>query len=185
MICKTIVEEKYMKKDMQNNMLYKIAIVSDTHGNWEKAVEEIQKESKITHFVFLGDHAADGTAIAQVLGVPSYIVCGNCDATLDGVGEQIFSLGEWQFLICHGHQYFVKDTVQFLVQEAENRGVDFALYGHTHVAVYEPDIVTLINPGSLSTVNFLMKNASWGLLTLPAEKNEKNLVKYEKKTCQT
>ena len=46
---------------------YKIAIVSDTHGNWQKALEEIEKEENITHFVFLGDYAKDGTAIANVL----------------------------------------------------------------------------------------------------------------------
>ena len=41
---------------------YKIAIVSDTHGNWKKALEEMRKETGITHFVFLGDHAKDGEA---------------------------------------------------------------------------------------------------------------------------
>ena len=63
---------------------YKIAIVSDTHGNWQKALEEIEKEENITHFVFLGDYAKDGTAIANVLDVPSYIVRGNCDYGADG-----------------------------------------------------------------------------------------------------
>ncbi|MBQ2775934.1 MAG: metallophosphoesterase family protein, partial [Peptococcaceae bacterium] len=71
---------------------YKIAIVSDTHGNWKKALEEMRKETGITHFVFLGDHAKDGEAIAGMLDIPSYIVRGNCDYSSDGVEEQIIQL---------------------------------------------------------------------------------------------
>lgn len=171
---------------MNQEIEYRIAIVSDTHGNWERAVEEIQKESGITHFVFLGDHAKDGKAIAEKLGIPSYIVRGNCDDESDAVAEQVISIGEWQLMLCHGHQYFVKDFLRYLVEAAKARDVDFALYGHTHIAMNEFfDDVMCINPGSLSPGNFLMKQASWGILNLPAKKIEKNFVKYEKKTCQT
>ena len=168
---------------------YKIAIVSDTHGNWQKALEEIEKEENITHFVFLGDYAKDGTAIANVLDVPSYIVRGNCDYGADGAEEQIVSLGDWRLLVCHGHRYQVKQNLQSIYYRGLELGVDFVLYGHTHIAVYEPGDVTLINPGSMSEGNILMRNASWGVLTLPfekpEEKNEKFFGKYEKKTCQT
>ena len=168
---------------------YKIAIVSDTHGNWKKALEEMRKETGITHFVFLGDHAKDGEAIAGMLDIPSYIVRGNCDYSSDGVEEQVIQIGDWRFLICHGHRYQVKETLQTIYYRGLELGVDFVLYGHTHIAVYEPDTVTLINPGSMSEGNILMRNASWGLLTLPVEKlkekNENFFGKYEKKTCQT
>lgn len=167
---------------------YKIAIVSDTHGNWERTLEELQKEDSLTHFVFLGDYARDGERIAESLGVPSYIVRGNCDNVSDGVEEQIIRLGDWRILICHGHRYQVKQTLQKIYYRGLELTVDAVLYGHTHIAVYEPGELTLINPGSMSDGNLLMKNASWGLLTLPLkkpeEKNEKNLLKYEKKTCQ-
>lgn len=170
---------------MEQYIHYKIAIVSDTHGNWKRAVEEIQKELGITHFVFLGDYARDGEAIAEALEIPAYIVRGNCDNMSDGLAEQNISLGEWKIFICHGDRYGVKSGLQNIYYRGEELGADFVLYGHTHISVYEPGNVTLINPGSLSERNFLMKNASWGILTLSAEKNENFFVKYEKKTCQT
>ena len=164
---------------------YKLAIVSDTHGNWQRAVCEIQQEKDLTHLIFLGDHAKDGEAIAQALAIPGYIVRGNCDNTEDGAEEQIISLGNWRIMICHGHRYQVKQTLQNLYYRGQELAVDYVLYGHTHIAVYEPDRVTLINPGAMNTSAFLMKTASWGILTLPAEKNENFFGKYEKKTCQT
>lgn len=180
----------------QENMQYNIAIVSDTHGNWHKAVEELQKEMQsgvdITHLVFLGDHAEDGAEMAKVLEVPGYIVRGNCDygaAAGQFPEEQIISIGDWRLFICHGHRYQVKQTLQNIYYRGLELGVDYVLYGHTHIAVYEPGMVTLINPGSMSEGNILMKSASWGLLTLPVEKpeekNENFFGKYEKKTCQT
>ena len=174
---------------MKSMEQYKIAIVSDTHGNWQRALEEIKKESGITHFVFLGDHARDGEQLAKALGVPAYVVRGNCDNSSDGVEEQIITLGDWRILICHGHRYQVKQTLQSIYYRGVELGVEFVLYGHTHIAMYEPGEVTLINPGSMSEGNMLMRNASWGVLTLPfekpEEKNENFFGKYEKKTCQT
>ena len=170
---------------MTQSARYKIAIVSDTHGNWQQAVQEIQQEQGVTHLVFLGEYAKDGEAIGQTLGIPAYIVRGNCDNVGDGPEEQVIALGDWRILICHGHRYQVKQTLQTIYYRGLELGVDYVLYGHTHIAVHEVGEVTLINPGSMSTGNLLMKNASWGLLTLPAEKNEIFFGKYEKKTCQT
>jgi putative phosphoesterase len=170
---------------MIESVEYKIAIVSDTHGNWQETVHEIQQEPGITHLMFLGDHAKDGHAIANALGIPAYIVRGNCDDGQADPEEQIVSLGDWRIMICHGHRYQVKQTLQNIYYRGLERGVDYILYGHTHIAVYEPGEVNIINPGSMSTGNMLMQNASWGILTLPAEKNENFFGKYEKKTCQT
>ena len=168
---------------------FKVAIVSDTHGNWKNTAALIEQETKtqggITHLVFLGDHAKDGVALAEYLQVPAYIVRGNCDATEDGVEEQIVALGDWRLLICHGHRYQVKQTLQNLYYRGLELGVDYALFGHTHIAIYEVGDVILINPGSMCERNMACNSASWGLLTLPVEKNEKNLGKYEKNTCQT
>ncbi len=174
-----------MNQETLGTEQYKIAIVSDTHGNWQMAAGEIKKESGITHLIFLGDHADDGLLLAGALQIPAYIVRGNCDAVKDAEEEQIVALGDWRLLICHGHRYQVKQQLQTIYYRGLELGVDYVLYGHTHIAMYEPGEVTLINPGSMSDSNRMLKTASWGLLTLPAEKNEKNLGKYEKKTCQT
>ncbi len=174
-----------MNKETLGTEQYKIAIVSDTHGNWQMAADEIGKEAGITHLIFLGDHAEDGEQLAAALQIPAYIVRGNCDTTKRAEEEQIVSLGDWRLFICHGHRYQVKQNLQRIYYRGLELGVDFVLYGHTHIAMYEQGEVTLINHGSMSDGNRMLQTASWGILTLLAEKNEKNLGKYEKKTCQT
>ena len=163
---------------------YKLAVVSDTHGNWQKTVEALQFEQRLTHLIFLGDHASDGQKIAECLKLPAYIVRGNCDSTEDAPEELIVALGDWRLLICHGHRYHVKQTLQSVYYRGLELGVDAVLYGHTHRAIYESGDVILINPGSMSRNERGGNLASWGILTLPAKKFEKNLLKYEKKTCQ-
>ena len=162
--------------------LYKIAMVSDTHGNWQAAADAIGKEDGITHLVFLGDHAKDGEALAEALQLPAFVVRGNCDYAEDGVEEQIIALGDWRILICHGHRYQVKTNLHNLYYRGLELQVDYALFGHTHIAIYEEGEVSLINPGSMSAANMMQRTAYWGLLTLPAkrpaEKNENFFVKY-------
>ena len=170
---------------MIESVEYKIAIVSDTHGNWQQAADELKKEGAITHLMFLGDYAKDGHAMADALGIPAYIVHGNCDDMPTDPEEQIVSLGDWRIMICHGHRYQVKQTLQNLYYRGLELGVDYILYGHTHIAAYEPGEVNIINPGSMSSSSMLMQNASWGILYLPEEKNENFFRKYEKKSCQT
>lgn len=166
----------------------RIAIVSDTHGNWQVAAEAIRetirKEGAIDCLMFLGDYAGDGRQLEKALQIPAYIVRGNCDGFCDETEEQVIELGEWRFLICHGHRYQVKQTLQHMYYRGLELQVDFVLYGHTHQAVYEEDDVTLINPGAVSDMNLRFDTASWGLLTLSEKKSENFFRKYEKRACQ-
>ena len=166
----------------------RIAIVSDTHDNWKVAAESIKEnikaEGAIDYLVMLGDYAGDGRMLEKELGIPSYIVRGNCDGFSNEVEEQVFELGGWRFFICHGHRYQVKSTYQPVYYRGLELGADFVLFGHTHQAMYEEGDVTLINPGSVSSFNLRFDSASWGLLTLSEKKSENFLRKYEKKTCQ-
>ena len=93
-------------------------------------------------------------------------------------------LGGWRLLLCHGHFYSVKETLEELYVHGVEEQVDFVLFGHTHQAYYREGEVVMINPGSVSKFNLMLNDASWGLLTLSKEKDEKNFIKYEKKTCQ-
>lgn len=162
----------------------KIAIVSDTHGNWPVVAEAIRAEGEIDYLMFLGDYAGDGHQLEKTLQVPAYIVCGNCDGFCSDAEEQLIELGGWRFFICHGHRYNAKQTLQALYYRGLEQQADFVLYGHTHQAVYEEGAVTLINPGAVSSMNLRFDTASWGLLTLSDKKSENFFRKYEKKTCQ-
>ncbi len=175
---------------MEQEKQFRIALVSDMHGNWQVMAEamkqNISAEGPIDYIMCMGDYASDGRQLERELGVSAYVVHGNCDALSNELEEQIVELGEWKFLICHGHRYNVKKNLQAIYYRGLELNVDFVLYGHTHQAVYEEnDAVTLINPGAAEDWNLRFNTASWGLLTLPEKKSEKFLRKYEKKACQT
>lgn len=161
----------------------RIAVVSDTHGNWPMVVDAIAKEGIVDCLIFLGDHAADGRQLQKKLQIPAYIVRGNCD--LDDTPEELLvELLGWRLLLCHGHRYQVKNGLQKLYYRGLEQQADLVLFGHTHEAYLEEGEVTLINPGSVSERNLRWNRASWGLLTLSEKGTEKNSKKYEKKTCQ-
>lgn len=161
----------------------RIAVVSDTHGNWPMVAEAIKQEGGIDCLMFLGDHAADGRKLQQLLQLPAYIVRGNCDFD-DAPEELLVELLGWRLLLCHGHRYQVKNGLQNLYYRGLEQQADIVLFGHTHEACLEEGEVTLINPGSVSERNLRWDRASWGILTLGEKGTEKILKKYEKRTCQ-
>ena len=165
-------------------MMMRLAIVSDTHDNWPLVVDAIKAEGNIDYLIFLGDYVSDGRQMEKALQIPTFLVRGNCDSYEDGRGELVVELGGWRLLLCHGHFYSVKETLEELYVHGVEEQVDFVLFGHTHQAYYREGEVVMINPGSVSKFNLMLNDASWGLLTLSKEKNEKNFIKYEKKTCQ-
>ncbi|MBR4933615.1 MAG: YfcE family phosphodiesterase, partial [Clostridia bacterium] len=87
--------------------------------------------------------------------IPHVAVKGNCDfASCYGgetyLDEQTVDLGEIRVFACHGHKYGVKSSELNLWMRAREKGVDLALFGHTHEPferVFEG--VRLFNPGSI------------------------------------
>ena len=54
-------------------------------------------------------------------------------------------------MLTHGHYYNVSLGIERLEQEAADRGLDIAMYGHTHKPFYEVhNGIIILNPGSLS-----------------------------------
>lgn len=129
----------------------KILIVSDTHGvhrNYDKVIE---REGKIDMLLHMGDIEGGELYIENTAGCPVYMVAGNCDFYSVLPDEEEVQIGDYKILMTHGHRYYVARGTELLKKEAEMRGAQIAMYGHTHV----PDIdiegdVKVINPGSLS-----------------------------------
>lgn len=60
-------------------------------------------------------------------------------------------LGPYRVLLTHGHYYQVSLSLNYLREEALQRGVDIVMFGHTHRPLLEQEKgLTLLNPGSIS-----------------------------------
>ena len=126
----------------------KILVFSDSHGAMGKMVEAMEHE-RPHHVFFLGDHYRDGIEMSQLYpDIPMDIVRGNCDWG-KGPDLRVVELEGVRFLLTHGHLQYVKSGLDELLQEAKNRQVQVACFGHTHLAkVVYRDGIYLMNPGS-------------------------------------
>ena len=76
-------------------------------------------------------------------------------------------LGKYRVLVTHGHPYYVNMGHERLAREAANRGVEIAVYGHTHRPVIEKmQGVLLLNPGSLSYPRQQGRKASYIIMEM-------------------
>ena len=79
------------------------------------------------------------------------MIAGNNDYYVDIEGEAEFDLDGHHFFMTHGHYYYVYTGVEYLREEAQKRGADIVLYGHTHVPYMEQkEGMLILNPGSIS-----------------------------------
>lgn len=128
----------------------KILIVSDTHRDHSN-LERVLKKETPDMLIHLGDSEGCEEEIARMAGCPVEIVSGNSDFFTELPREKELILGKYRALITHGHYYFVTMGLADIKTEAECRGYDIVMFGHTHRPFidYSKDLVTL-NPGSLS-----------------------------------
>jgi len=127
----------------------KILVVADSHSRldnlikiWEKEVPDI--------VISVGDFTKDAEELSYVYEESKYyIVRGNCDY-MDHSTEDVLEieiLGKKIFLT-HGHIYGVKISYDYLRMEANDRGSDICIFGHTHIPYLEEENVILFNPGA-------------------------------------
>ena len=78
-------------------------------------------------------------------------VAGNNDFFSDLPGEREIKIGKYKVLLTHGHYYYVNSGIRHIKREAIARGIDIAMFGHTHRPMLEQeDGVVVLNPGSIS-----------------------------------
>ncbi len=149
----------------------KLLVVSDTHGKRERlrCVMDMHKDADA--LLFLGDGLADlWRADAENYPFALFRVKGNCDSFLSAntPEELTLTLGNFKFLMLHGHTRGVKHSVQRAALAAAEAEADVLLYGHTHMRCeqYIPEsagskALYLFNPGSLGD-----SEASYGLIEI-------------------
>lgn len=129
----------------------KILIISDTHGNVNRAFDAHTICDTVDIIIHLGDGAADADLLREALEIPVINVAGNCDPGSKAPRELIWECEGKRILLAHGDAYRVKSGLARLLCRALETGADAALFGHTHCAFSESQSgVLLINPGTLA-----------------------------------
>ncbi len=83
-------------------------------------------------------------------GCEIHMVRGNNDFFADLPWEEEFMIGSHHVMITHGHHYGVSMGPERLLEEAEMRGDDIVMFGHTHKPYLAKDNgITVLNPGSI------------------------------------
>jgi len=129
----------------------RILLVSDTHGHNNNFFQVIDEQGPFDMVIHCGDAEGSEYILEQAAGCPLHIVMGNCDFFSDLPREEEIQVEGKKILITHGHYYSVNCGVETLMEEAEARDIDIAVFGHTHrptIAYGKKSMV--LNPGSLT-----------------------------------
>ncbi|MRR07148.1 MAG: metallophosphoesterase [Deltaproteobacteria bacterium] len=128
----------------------KIAVLSDTHGNYPLAIQMLDRFSKLDCIIHLGDTLQDADVIECALDVPVVKLAGNCDTSPKAPRELLLIINAMTFLLSHGDLYRVKTGMERICRKASSENAAVVLYGHTHVpAIQKQGKILLVNPGTL------------------------------------
>ena len=151
-----------------NETIYKIGIISDTHGSLPREVQDIFRG--VQEIIHAGDIGADDVLIELGMIAPVQAVFGNMDG--HDLRKKLSAKLEYQRM---GYRFIIshfKGIVEFK---------DFPIiyiYGHTHLAkIKKNGEVFYINPGS-ATRPPKGKNASVAVLTIPQTGNAETEIIY-------
>jgi putative phosphoesterase len=150
----------------------RILIVSDTHRKHENLKRVLENVSPVDLLIHLGDAEGYEDVIGEMAGCPLEIVAGNNDFFSRLPKEKEIQIGKYRVWMTHGHYYYVTAGIQDLVREAEARGVDIVMFGHTHVPMIEyTEHVIALNPGSLTYPRQEGRRPSYILMDLDKKGN--------------
>lgn len=157
----------------------KILIISDTHGHTSNFDEIIAREKPINLLIHLGDVEGDEDYIKAAAECETHIVAGNNDFFSYLEREEEFFIGEYRVFITHGHHYYVSLGPERLLEEARARGVNIAMFGHTHKPFLEEygDVV-ILNPGSVSYPRQEGRKSSYIVMEMDQQNSTSFQIKY-------
>jgi hypothetical protein len=146
----------------------KIAVLSDTHGNFPLAIKLLDHIAGLDSIIHLGDVLHDAEIIEMALGMPVIKLAGNCDSSAEARRELLLHIEGKSLFVTHGDRYQVKNGNRRIYEKAVSLSADIVLYGHTHIpAVQKKGEILLVNPGSLKEAATLQ---SLAVLTLEHNK---------------
>jgi len=128
----------------------RIAVLSDTHGNYPLAVRILDRLPGMAGIIHLGDNIGDADTIELALSRPLTKIAGNCDPASEEARELLLSVNRSTLLLTHGDRYGVKSGIDRLYRRVAGENIGVVLYGHTHTpSILERDDILFVNPGSL------------------------------------
>jgi putative phosphoesterase len=136
----------------------RLLVISDIHGNISALNTVLKWVLDCTHTdgaidaaVFLGDgiYELSMAKTSMSLSFEWVIVRGNTDFA-NYPEAAVFQFGGHCFFLCHGHRYKLYNGYHMLIAAAQKMGANAALFGHTHVPLFENvNGFLLVNPGSI------------------------------------
>lgn len=122
----------------------KIIVMSDSHGD-RSTIEKIAEQEATAYFHCGDSELAYNDPIFQSM----HKVGGNCDLDSEYPKEVEVMVGDQKIYAVHGHHQDVKSSLMTFFYEAQEKGANIALFGHSHLYGAEmKDGILLVNPGS-------------------------------------
>lgn len=150
--------------------MQRIMIVSDTHRRHGNLAEAVYREGSLDMLIHLGDIEGEEEVIAEIAKCETVMVPGNNDFFSAMEREREIMLGNKKVLITHGHYYYVSLDTKTIRDEGIGRGADIVMFGHTHRPLIQTDdVITLINPGSISYPRQANGNCTYIMLEIDDE----------------
>lgn len=126
--------------------------MSDSHGLYSPLEEVVERNPEASMFIHLGDGEEEVNTLREIYpDLDIRHVAGNCDFSSRSEQETVITAGKYRIYAAHGHNLWVKNSLEPLKQQARLYKAKIALFGHTHSSYqsYE-DGLYIMNPGSLS-----------------------------------
>lgn len=129
----------------------KLFITGDTHGHIDKIRKIYPMLKGIDMIIHTGDMKSDAQKLESEFNIPVISVPGNCDGSHSSNDFVIVKTEPGNILITHGHMQNVNYSYDRLLYLCEEQCCIAAVFGHTHIPVYEEvSGIYLLNPGSLT-----------------------------------
>ena len=130
--------------------MYRILVVSDSHGKTDYIKKQIQNIEKFDLIIHLGDCIRDGLLLEKGFSQYNFeLIRGNCDACTYGETEKVLDVCEKRIFITHGDKYGVKTGYDRIIYRGCELEADCVLFGHTHKAVcFKESGILILNPGA-------------------------------------
>ena len=162
----------------------KILIVSDTHRRDGNLQTVIEKTAPFDMLIHLGDAEGSEDRIEtwcreQNENCQVHMILGNNDFFSNLEREKEISIGDYRAFLTHGHFYSVSVGTERLADEARDRKVQIAMFGHTHQPCLDiRSDLTILNPGSLSFPRQDGRKPSYMIMELDGEGKAHYTVNY-------